>query len=184
MTQDVKMEQDQKILEMLERTERILEDNRHRTEHFYLFLDFDGVINVFYQPGTEKYDELMEREAFEFFDRDCVARLNRLCDDYPITVIISSSWRFAGVKSCIDYLRTAGLEDHVVIADRTQTEAFQPREMDVLQYVEEHPDCSGYIVFDDGAMPHLTSHMVQTDCFLGWDEERDQYARRLLNQQR
>ena len=127
---------------------------------------------------------MISRETFDFADRKCVGRLNSICKDYPIEVILSSSWRFSGVDYCRKYLETAGLESHVHIAGTTQTEVFQHREKDILQYITDHPDCAGYIVFDDGSMPHLAGHMIQTNPFRGWDEERDRYARLLLDNQK
>ena len=52
----------------------------------YMFLDFDGVVNVFVLPGTKRYEEMQESGNFEFFDRDCVRRLNDFVRDWDKTV--------------------------------------------------------------------------------------------------
>jgi hypothetical protein len=36
---------------------------RKGTIKIYLFLDFDGVINVFYQQGTPEYEEMMQQSV-------------------------------------------------------------------------------------------------------------------------
>lgn len=148
----------------------------------YLFLDFDGVINVFYMPGTPEYEKKLEesKESFEFADHDAVQRLNALSRDFPISVVISSSWRFGTLKSCTEYLEKAGLSSQVTIAGTTQTDHFQTREEDIQQYLLEHPDFTGFIIFDDGAMPSLSDYLVQTNPLKGWDKERDIYARDIL----
>ena len=148
----------------------------------YLFLDFDGVINVFYQPGTPAYEKKLQesKDTFDFADRDCVHRLDQLCQDYPVQVIISSSWRFGKLKNCVDYLKHAGLKNTKAVTDTTQTKGFQSREADIEQYLLSHPDYTGFVIFDDMYMPHLKDYLVQTDSFHGWDAERDQYARNIM----
>ncbi len=184
-TEEERMAEQAFLQQMIFVNDQTMAENRQKGIHkYYLFLDFDGVINVFYLPGTPEYEEMVKMEEFEFADRRCVARLQALCRDYPIEVIISSSWRFSGLKNCIEYLRKAGLSEDTPIVDVTQGEKWQTRESDIHQYLYEHPDFSGYIVFDDMRMPHIPGHMVQTDPLKGWDAERDAYARTLLDQQK
>lgn len=148
----------------------------------YLFLDFDGVINVFYQEGTPEYEKKVKEslEKFDFADRDCVKRLDAFCRDYPVKVIISSSWRFGKLKECIAYLKNAGLKNEKAIVDTTQTKVFQSREADIEQYLLVHPDFTGFLIFDDMNMPHFQSYLVQTDSFHGWDEAKDELARNIV----
>ena len=148
----------------------------------YLFLDFDGVINVFYQEGTPEYEKKVKEslEKFDFADRDCVKRLDAFCRDYPVEVIISSSWRFGKLKECIAYLKNAGLKNEKAIVDTTQTKVFQSREADIEQYLLAHPDFTGFLIFDDMNMPHFQSYLVQTDSFHGWDEAKDELARNIV----
>lgn len=161
----------------------IMNSNRKTGEEkIYLFLDFDGVINVFYQEGTPEYKQKVKEslERFDFADRDCVKRLDKLTRDYPVEVIISSSWRFGKLKECKDYLIRAGLKNASAITDTTQTKVFQSREADIEQYLLAHPDFTGFLIFDDMNMPHLKDYLVQTDSFHGWDAERDTFARNLM----
>jgi hypothetical protein len=162
--------------------EYIMHANRKKGLHkIYLFLDFDGVINVFYREGTAAYRKKIKDSgnSFDFADRKAVERLNRFCEDYPVQVIISSSWRFGRLKGCIAYLKHAGLKDEKVIADTTQTASFQKREADIEQYLLAHPDFSGFLIFDDMDMPHFEDYLVKTDPFKGWNAERDRSARRI-----
>lgn len=157
-------------------------NQKKRKKKIYLFLDFDGVINVFYQEGTPEYEKKVKesRERFDFADRNCVKRLDKFCEDYPVEVIISSSWRFGKLKECIMYLKNAGLRNENAIVDTTQTKVFQSREADIEQYLLAHPDFTGFLIFDDMNMPHFQSYLVQTDSFHGWDEEKDKLARNIV----
>ena len=147
----------------------------------YVFLDFDGVVNVFVMPGTKKYKEVEESGKFEFFDRDCVANLNRLAKDYPLSIVVSSSWRFGGLDYCMEYLQDAGMEDHVRFDDVTSLEVMESREDLIADYLLEHQDFCGFVIFDDMTMPHLNEYLVQTNPLRGWDEERDRYARKIID---
>jgi hypothetical protein len=162
--------------------EYIMHANQKKGIHkIYLFLDFDGVINVFYKEGTKEYEKKIKEslDHFDFADRDCVKRLDQFCQDYPVNVIISSSWRFGRLQSCKEYLVHAGLHHSKCITDTTQTKIFQSREKDIEEYLLAHPDFSGFLIFDDMMMPHLKDYLVQTDSFHGWDAERDTFARTL-----
>lgn len=167
----------------LNNLEYIMKTNRKTgLRKFYLFLDFDGVINVFFMPGTPEYDQKVKEseDHFDFADRGAVQRLNALSRDFPISLVISSSWRFGTLKSCIKYLKQAGLSDQVTVAGTTQTDHFQTREEDIQQYLLEHPDFTGFIIFDDGNMPNLKNYLVLTNPLRGWNQERDEYARDIL----
>lgn len=167
----------------LNNLEYIMKTNRKTgLRKFYLFLDFDGVINVFFMPGTPEYEKKAaeSKDHFDFADRGAVEHLNNLSRDYPISLVISSSWRFGGLKSCVKYLKEAGMSDQITIAGTTQIDHFQTREEDIQEYLLSHPDFTGFIIFDDGNMPNLSKYLVLTNPLKGWNEERDTYARNIL----
>jgi len=62
-----------------------------------VFLDFDGVLNhaawleKLFLKGIDEWSPGMS------FDRECVARLNRIIDETGALVVVSSSWRHAFV---------------------------------------------------------------------------------------
>ena len=149
-------------------------------QKIYMFLDFDGVVNVFVTPDEEEYERIQNDGKFEFFSRPCIARLNRFAKDFPVSIVISSSWRFGGLDYCMEYLRQGGLAEHVVFSDTTSLEVDGPREELIMDYLLEHPDFTGFIIFDDILMTHLRDYLVHTNPMIGWDEERDQYARKII----
>ena len=161
---------------------RIMKENEGRKDSvIYLFLDFDGVINIFLLEGTPEYEKALKKEEFDFANRDCVKRLNRLCADFPdIRIIVSSSWRYAGLAYCQDYLEKAGMDPRIRLYDTTDAATMLPREEHITGYLFDHPDFRGFIIFDDMKMKHLNHYLVRTDCLVGWDDERDAYARKIL----
>ena len=103
----------------LKEVSRILSDNRKKGIRKYaLFLDFDGVIHVFYVEGTKKYRDALKRmkHNFDFVDPESLANVDRLVEKYDMDVIISSSWRYNGLDYCQKYLAKSGMKnnDHVI----------------------------------------------------------------------
>lgn len=163
--------------------ERIVRKNRKEgLVHYCMFLDFDGVINVFYQPGSKKYEEMKKKPAdqFSMADPECIGRIDQLLKDYPMDVVISSSWRFGGLQSCIDYLEKGGFTQSQKVIGITETDGFRPRQIEISDYLIAHPVYSGFLILDDMPMPEFPDEMVQTHCFYGYDAVHDRFARNIL----
>ena len=160
----------------------ILENRNKGVQKFCLFLDFDGVINVFLDPDDPATEDRLKKMAtrFDFADRKCVARLNQLLHDYPIDAVISSSWRYEGLQPCIDYLKNAGLKETDKVVGVTEIDLNKTRQEVICDYLLKHPYYSGFLVFDDIPMPEFPNEWVETYPFQGYDSERDVYARNLL----
>ena len=165
------------------RIRSIIRSNKYREDSvIYMFLDFDGVINIFLLEGTPEYELAVSKDEFDFANRDCVKRLNQLCHDYPqIKVVVSSSWRYAGLAYCQEYLERAGMDPSIRLHDMTDAVTNLPREEHIVDYLFSHEDFRGLIIFDDMKMKNLNEYLVQTDCLIGWNEERDAYARKILD---
>lgn len=171
---------DETFLKQLEEIQNIQEANQKKPEKkIYLFLDFDGVINVFLKPGTPEYDAALQSNQFDFANRDCITRLSQLCLDYPIWIVISSSWRFSGVEYCRQYLVEHGLSDKVHFAGTTSIDSFQKRQLDIIDFLVDHPDFNGYLILDDIPMPEFGEYAILSDPLVGYDEEMDKRARSL-----
>ena len=165
------------------KAKRILRNNRRAgLVHYCMFLDFDGVINVFYQPGTRKYEEMKRKPENEFSlaDSECIGRIDQLLKDYPMDAVISSSWRFGGLQSCIAYLQKGGFTQSQKVIGITETDEFRPRETEIADYLIAHPVYSGVLILDDMPMPEWQNELVQTHCFYGYDAVHDRYARNIL----
>lgn len=147
----------------------------------YAFLDFDGVINVMYPPGSPQYERLAKNSGeMDFADPDCVSRFSKLCMDFDIEVIISSSWRYAGIDFCYNYLVKAGMDKRVKVVDVTEDSFTNTREMQITNYLFAHPDYGEYLIFDDIEMDHLQKHQLLCSADQGYTEALDQKARKIL----
>ncbi|MBR2067020.1 MAG: hypothetical protein IJ875_01995, partial [Solobacterium sp.] len=104
-----------------------------RKGKIYLFLDFDGVINI-----LGNLEDLENEEEYDFCDAKAVKRISDLCLNFDIDIIISSSWRFSGLDFCREYLVQHGLDEKVRVSDVTQSVSLMSREEDILQYLYEH----------------------------------------------
>ena len=166
-----------------EELEKIIEKNKSNEDAcIYLFLDFDGVMNQFFRPGTKGYEDLVNGIDVDALDKECVKNINTLCKTYPIRTILSTSWRFSGIAYCEDCLRKAGLDESINVYGSTQIEHMMPRETEILQYLYDHQDFKGFIILDDIPMFNFNAYHVQCDPYVGFDEERLERAEYLINQ--
>ncbi len=164
------------------RMQHIMKKNRaagNRT--IYMFLDFDGVINVFCLEGTPEYEEIISKGTFDFVRPYCIEHLNAFLRDYDVRFVISSSWRYAGADYCMDYLRSHGLDPSVTLDGMTEIDIDKPRDEEIINYLMDKDDYAGIIIFDDGRMPHLNEYLVLTHPLIGWDEEADIRAREIAD---
>ena len=166
------------------RINRIMTRNRNLGRKLiYVFLDFDGVINVFREPGTPEYEEAIRKKTFEFWDVRCIQRLNAFAKDYPIEIVVSSSWRYAGLPYCIDYLHKAGMDETVKVIDTTEIAYNKSRQTEIVEYMLAHPYFTGFLVVDDGDMPEFGENMILTHPMKGWDDEIDAKIRKICSRQ-
>lgn len=56
-----------------------------------VFLDFDGVLNGSYYLYYRVIGKLLDH--LPYFNPDCVARVNRLCDETGARIVVASTWR-------------------------------------------------------------------------------------------
>ena len=162
---------------------QILQENREKGIRKYaMFLDFDGVIHVFYVQGTPQYEAAMKRmkTKLDFIDPQCLANVDRLTGEFDMDVIISSSWRYNGLDYCRKYLQKSGMKhvDHVV--DTTQDEQFLDRRIEIAEYLISHPIYSGFIVLDDIQMKEFEGSYIRINPTVGFDDEKYALAKRIL----
>ena len=136
-----------------------------------LFLDFDGVINTFLQEDTERFEMSRKNpEQFEFCDANCIQNLNILCRKRNIDIVISSTWRFSGVEFCKAYLKNHNFLYCDRIIGTTQMNWENSREEEIVHYLFEHPVYATFFILDDMKMPELENYLIQTNSFIGFDE--------------
>lgn len=158
---------------------KLLQKNRKNgVRRYALFLDFDGVIHVFYQEGTPKYQEALKRmrDHFDFVDPECLANVDRLIEMYDLDVIVSSSWRYNGLSYCRDYLKKSGMKNYRSVKDTTQIESYKDRRLEITEYILEHPVYSGFIVLDDIPMTEFKGSYIGIDPTEGFNKEKFKQA--------
>jgi hypothetical protein len=111
---------------MLTRTDRLSK---------VIFLDIDGVLNC-QRTSNPRYLPYIIDDAL-------LARLRQLVDRTDASVVLSSTWRYdpAGIFSAKRY----GIPFIDVIPDLPH----EPRGKEILQWLQEHPEVTRYIVIDD-----------------------------------
>ena len=77
-----------------------------------------------------------------------------------------------------------GLDKSVKVTGMTSDVIGKTREELILQYLQEHPDYSGFLILDDMSMPHLYKYLIHCDSMHGYDEKQDEKARQILQDQR
>ena len=160
---------------------RIRNNCRRGSRHRLLFLDFDGVINVPYAPGTPEVEKAMQGLTDDFFRPEMVKRINCLCQEYGLSVVITSSWRYSGMHYCIDHLFRAGFDQRIAIEGMTDiNDPLFRREEEIYRYLRGAKDVGAFLILDDIPMEFLGDYAVCTDFEIGYDETCDKRARDLL----
>ncbi len=161
--------------------EMIAEKNMKKgKKKYYLFLDFDGVINIWCKEDDPRFKlKSIKENEFQFADISSVKRLSYLCLKYNLNIVISSSWRFAGVGYCQRYLKKCGLNKNVKVVGVTAQD-FEERQKHITDYLFEHPDFTGYLILDDLDLPYLRNNLVKCETLEGFDEQRAHQAYLML----
>lgn len=120
-----------------------------------IFLDLDGVVN----DDEHVNAALVGRAHITSFSLDLaqrctdpvrVARIQRICDETNARVVIVSAWRrWATVEEITEVLRRVGLSAPVLGAVGGVKMSADLRADAALEWLDEHPDVSGWVVIDD-----------------------------------
>ncbi len=122
-----------------------------------LFLDIDGVLNV-YQGKPD------------CFSKEAVDVINKITKEYHLNIVISSSWRESFTFEELETLfKENGIEAKIVdktpifIGNLTR-EFVSIRDEEIKYYLRTH-NINNFCIVDDYAIryPELVSHFVQTD---------------------
>lgn len=162
---------------------KVLQTNRRKGICKYaLFLDFDGVIHVFYQEGTPKYKEALKRmqNHFDFVDPEAIANVDRLTGIFELDIIVSSSWRYNGLSYCRKYLEKSGMKNYNAVKDTTQTEFYMDRRLEITDYLLKHPAYSGFVVLDDIPMTEFKGSYISIDPTEGFNKGKYEQAVQIL----
>jgi hypothetical protein len=113
-----------------------------------IFLDYDGVVNT--PQWTKKADGTFNcrynfPEDGKVNDWQSVQWVSEFCQRYGYSIVVSSTWRTErNYKEC---LVNGGLRNGIEVLGRTPD--CGPRGDEIATYLREHPEITGYLIFDD-----------------------------------
>lgn len=160
-------------------------------------LDLDGVAN-----HQRLYDANLARGTPTppegWIDRECIARINTLCERTGARIVISSSWRtyetirgqpVGGLVGTVAVLRACGLTAEVIgatpdHATPEQRERHQraDRWPEIHEWLAAHPEVGAWVVLDDSELPGVPAEsFVRTDIAVGITDADVERAVRILS---
>lgn len=167
-----------------------------------IFLDFDGVLN------SEKYFYYLKEHGKQtedvfgsLFDPEAVSALRKIVEATGAMIVISSSWRFAGLERMrlmwekrglagdvidITSLHTADelIEAHIgdIDFDDFIFNLGSPRAYEINDWLASHPETINYVILDDERMNEsLKQHFVNINPHFGLTDNDAEIAINILN---
>ena len=123
-----------------------------------VFLDLDGVLNLIPQ-GHDEFGAI--------FHQHFVDNLKRLIDETDAKIVITSTWRFAGLDEMQRMWEFRNLPGEVI--DITpdfmcETGSILQRGKEIDQWLSEHKEVTNYVILDDDTdmEPHQMNNFVLT----------------------
>lgn len=163
-----------------------------------IFLDIDGVLNTERSTNMKvtMYEFESARYAFDQFDPEALANLNKIIEATDARVVISSNWRLACQDPYMenalrDHFKANGFEGYII--GMTGIENFSSakgdmtwRGTEIKTWIDDHPKIKveSYVIIDDRNPPTFEKHpgkLVQTDPVMGIKEEDAEAAIKILN---
>lgn len=127
-----------------------------------LFLDFDGVLNLWPNPSR----------SGDFHKPSCI-NLEYLLNKVPdLRVVVSSSWRHFGYEAVRDILKSNGIDPRRIIGitgDEKAANGKSNRGYQIESWLKKHPEFKKYAVVDDESydMSPVSKHLAKTDKYVG-----------------
>lgn len=149
-----------------------------------IFLDFDGVLN---HDGLDP-DNRMERAqgfanpSIALFGEK-VALVARICQQTGASIVLSTAWRHHFSQPVIEgWLAEKGLTAPIVGLTPSKTSSWRTHE--IRWYLEDNPDISRYVVFDDMDLRDGKFDLfIRCDPMEGLTEEQAEEAIAYLNEE-
>ena len=154
--------------------DRILNEAKRKRKYFdqldnILFLDYDGVVNTDYNNFGQ-----------EPFNTDCINNVNRLCKEFNLKVVISSSWR--DYPNHLDILYKSGLDKDITVLGSTK-QLDKSREDEIIDYLKDHIYIDKFVILDDCEMSILKDYHVKTIFERGFDKDKYIESVKILSKQ-
>ena len=140
-----------------------------------IFLDIDGVLNVENYYNALVFHNIQCKTNYpthdkfgHVFDPNCVRYLEALCAKHDAKVVISSSWRYSGLKEMKKLFKSRNINIDVIDTTVCQaTKGFKEqfeelskltrvrfssrvdRGYEIQAYLNLNPKITNYVIFDD-----------------------------------
>jgi len=161
-----------------------------------LFLDFDGVINPYRNIHTRMEQFRKDKTPYQdqyggLFDRRCIEYLNWIIKETNCKIVISSTWRYMGLKKIEEMWITRDYPGEVIDITPTKirTEILTKfkggitRGSEIQQWIEDnHPYSYCIVDDDDDILPHQNQNFVKINTYKGLDIESAKKIIKILNQ--
>lgn len=145
-----------------------------------VFLDIDGVVNTLYIGKNLKSKYFTEYDR-RVGNEQAVRWLSKLCLDTGAVIVISSTWRHAGIDVCRECLYNSGLDTEITIYDTTPN-VFGSRGTEIKTWLDVHPEVTDFVILDDDTdMDELIGRLVQCNPSKGFLGDEYQQAISLLS---
>ncbi len=130
-----------------------------------IFLDIDGVLNVY----SHDHDEFGSQFHSHFVDN-----LKRIIDETEAKIVISSTWRYAGLERMKEMWEKRGLPGDVIDVTPDCTYLFNEgllelttrieRGYEIEYWLDENPGVQKYVILDDNDdfLPYQRGNFVRT----------------------
>jgi hypothetical protein len=135
-----------------------------------IFLDFDGVLI----PGDGSFA----------FSKTACKNLNSLLKQVPdLKIVISSSWRSAGIESVKKTLSNNSIDASRVIGATGDEKG--ERGVQVQAWLDRHPEVAHFVCLDDNTdFSNMMDHLVKTNRSVGLTEADVKKALDILGNKR
>jgi hypothetical protein len=126
-----------------------------------LFLDFDGVLNIYPNPSKSGSFHKTAVINLEFL-------LSKVTD---LKIVVSSSWRTYGLDAVKDILKSNGIDPRKVIdvtGHEQSTDEKDHRGYQVECWLKRHPNVKQFAIVDDNTdFVPLKHKLVKTNKYIG-----------------
>lgn len=148
-----------------------------------IFLDIDGVVNtlqIYKEPPAHIPKEQLKLVEGYYVDicspsqkrvsnLQAVTILDKICHEFNLKIVISSTWRLGHYSETIEALRKAGLSEDIEILGATPNSPTHFRGEEIKTYLDMHKEIDDYIIFDDDDydLCLLKDRLFKIDTFVG-----------------
>jgi hypothetical protein len=137
--------------------------------------EFNDMLRGKYGVEYGMYNKYDVAAVYYDWDRDALAELKRILESTGAKLVLSSDWRDTTIDRMKDFLRLYELDDYLVGAtpfynlsninkdDERFRNIIEYRTVEILLYVEAHPQIERYVAIDDMSLNGLDKqHFVET----------------------